>query len=66
MENNELSFEKITGRISEIVVLLDDPKTPLDKSLSLFEEGVTLIKQANAILDEAQKKVKMLTEEEVK
>ena len=26
MENNELSFEKITGRISEIVVLLDDPK----------------------------------------
>lgn len=66
MENNKMSFEEMTARISQIVTLLENTDTPLDKSLSLFEEGVTLIKQANAVLDEAQKKVRMLTEEEVK
>ena len=34
--------------------------------LSLFEEGVSLIKQADGILNDAQKKIKMLTEDEVK
>ena len=65
MKDN-MTFEEITERINEIVTLLENTGTPLDKSLSLFEEGVTLIKQANKILDEAEKKVTMLTEEEVK
>ena len=66
MKNDEMSFEEMTARINEIVALLENTNTPLDKSLSLFEEGVTLIKKANGIRDDAQKKVKMLTEEEVK
>lgn len=66
MENKEMSFEEITERISKIVALLENTSTPLDKSLELFEEGVTLIKQANKILDEAQQKVTMLTEDDVK
>lgn len=66
MKKSEMSFEKMTARIGEIVQLLENTDTPLDESLSLFEEGVTLIKKANETLDEAQKKVKMLTEEEVK
>lgn len=66
MENKEMSFEEITERISKIVALLENTSTPLDKSLELFEEGVTLIKQANKILDEAQQKVTMLTGDDVK
>ena len=66
MSKKEMSFEEMTARINEIVSLLENTDTPLDRSLSLFEEGVTLIKEANAILDDAQKKVRMLTEEEVK
>ena len=66
MKKSEMSFEEMTARIGEIVQLLENTATPLDESLSLFEEGVTLIKKANETLDEAQKKVKMLTEEEVK
>ncbi len=66
MKKSEMSFEEMTARIGEIVQLLENTDTPLDESLSLFEEGVTLIKKANETLDEAQKKVKMLTEEEVK
>lgn len=66
MENNELSFEEIISRVNEILSALESRETPLDQSLKLFEEGVKLIKKANGILDDAQKKVKMLTEDEVK
>lgn len=66
MENNEMSFEQILKRVNEILAALESKETPLDQSLSLFEEGVTLIKQADGILNDAQKKIKMLTEEEVK
>ena len=66
MENNEMSFEQSLKRVNEILSALENKETPLDQSLSLFEEGVTLIKQADGILNDAQKKIKMLTEEEVK
>ena len=66
MKIEEMSFEQITERIKEIVALLENTDTPLDKSLQLFEEGVTLIKSANKILEEADKKVTMLTEDDVK
>ena len=66
MKPDEMTFEQLTERINVIVTLLENTNTPLDKSLSLFEEGVTLIKKANKILDEAEKKVTMLTEDEVK
>ena len=66
MENNEMSFEEILKRVNEILAALESKETPLDQSLTLFEEGVALIKKADGILDGAQKKIKMLTEEEVK
>lgn len=66
MENSEMSFEQILKRVNEILSALENKETPLDQSLSLFEEGVTLIKQADGILNDAQKKIKMLTEDEVK
>ena len=58
MENNEMSFEQILKRVNEILSALENKETPLDQSLSLFEEGVTLIKQADGILNDAQKKIK--------
>lgn len=66
MENNEMTFEQIIKRVNEILSALENKETPLDQSLSLFEEGVALIKKADSILDDAQKKIKMLTEDEVK
>ena len=66
MKNNEMSFEEIITRVNEILSALENKQTPLDQSLSLFEEGVTLIKKADGILNDAQNKIKMLTEDEVK
>ncbi len=61
MENKELTFEEALARLEEIVRALDSGNAPLDQSLSLFEEGVKLVKLCNNKLDSAEQKVKILT-----
>ncbi len=64
MENNmneNLTFETAIARLEEIVRSLESGNTPLDTSLSLFEEGVSLVKYCNQKLDTAEQKVKILT-----
>ena len=55
--NTEISFEKAMQRIEEIVLILEDGKSTLDDSLSLFEEATKLCSFCNKKLDDAQKKV---------
>lgn len=57
----EMSFEAALARLEEIVHMLEAGNAPLDKSLALFEEGVTLVKLCNGKLDTAEQKVKILT-----
>ncbi|MCL2628157.1 MAG: exodeoxyribonuclease VII small subunit [Oscillospiraceae bacterium] len=57
MSKEELTFEKAAARIDEIVQLLEKGDAPLDKSLTLFEEGVGLIKTCGAMLDTAEQKI---------
>ena len=65
MENNKLTdnltFETAIARLEEIVKALESGNAPLDDSLSLFEEGVSLVKYCNQKLDTAEQKVKILT-----
>lgn len=56
----ELTFEKAMERLEEIVELLENGENELDKSLSLFEEGVKLISLCNKKLEKAEESVKML------
>lgn len=60
MENKELSFEAALARLEQIVSLLEGGKAHLEESLSLFEEGVGLVKLCNSKLDSAEQKVKVL------
>ncbi|MBQ7226531.1 MAG: exodeoxyribonuclease VII small subunit [Clostridia bacterium] len=60
MAKKELSFEKSLERLEEIVDLLESGDYPLEKSLSLFEEGVGLVKQCNSKLEAVEKSVKIL------
>ena len=62
MENKELQFEESLARLEEIVRALESGDAPLDKSLELFEEGVSLVKLCNSKLDSARQKVTLLTE----
>ncbi len=56
------SFEESIKRLEEIVKLLENGDTPLEKSIALFEEGVALSGYCNKLLEEANQKVVMLTQ----
>lgn len=64
MENKKdtMTFETALKRLEEIVHLLEAGNAPLTDSLSLFEEGIKLVKLCNSQLDGAEQKVKLLTE----
>ncbi len=57
----EITFEYAMARLEEIVRMLEGGNAPLDKSLAMFEEGVSLVKLCNSKLDSAEQKVKILT-----
>lgn len=54
------SFEDGIKRLSEIVQTLEKGDLPLEESLRLFEEGVTLSRASQEKLDTAQKRVEEL------
>jgi exodeoxyribonuclease VII small subunit len=56
------SLEKMLERLDEISTKLDSD-LPLDEALSLYEEGVGLIKSANKLIEEAEIKIKTLDPE---
>lgn len=55
------TFEESLARLEEIVRLLESGNAPLDSSLALFEEGVSLVRDCGALLDQAEQKVTLLT-----
>ncbi|MBQ3528677.1 MAG: exodeoxyribonuclease VII small subunit [Clostridia bacterium] len=57
---DNITFEDALKRLEEIVRLLESGDSPLDASLSLYEEAVALVKVCNTKLDAAQQKVTML------
>ncbi len=57
MANKKLSFEQSLARLDEIVRHLEKGDLPLKDSLSLFEEGTSLIKNCGTMLDEAEQQV---------
>jgi len=54
------SFEDGIKRLSEIVQTLERGDLPLEESLRLFEEGVSLSRASQEKLDSAQKRVEEL------
>jgi exodeoxyribonuclease VII small subunit len=60
-EENKDSFEVRMARIEEIIRALESGKAPLDESLALYEEGVKLISGCSSMLDEAERKIKLLS-----
>ena len=54
-------FEEALARLETIVKGLEDGDLPLEESLRLFEEGVSLTRLCAARLEEAQKRIDLLT-----
>jgi exodeoxyribonuclease VII small subunit len=62
----EVKFEKALERLEKIVDELESGSLDLDDSLKAYEEGVKLIKLCSKKLNEAEKKIEILTKEEGK
>lgn len=62
----EMRYEEAVERLETIVRDLEGGKAPLADSLSLFEEGVSLVRRCTAMLDDAEKKILQLTREDAK
>lgn len=62
--NEDLSFEASIARLQSIIERIEKEETPLKDSLALFEEGITLTRQVQASLAEAEQKVRVLMEED--
>ena len=54
-------FEEALARLETIVKSLEDGDLQLEESLKLFEEGVALTRLCAAKLDEAQRRIDVLT-----
>ena len=57
-----MTFESNLTRLEQIVVRLETERLDLSASLSLFEEGVELLRKASEELNEAETRVKELVE----
>ena len=59
-KTEKIKFESIIKRLEEIAGELENGSATLDKSLDLYNEGIKLIKNANTMLDGAEKKIKLV------
>ena len=56
----KMTFETAMARLEQIVIQLESGKATLDESLSLYEEGIALVKLCSGRLDEAEQKIKII------
>lgn len=60
----EMKFEEAISRLEKIVQQLEEGEKSLEGSLKLFEEGIKLSKFCSGKLEEAKKKIEILTKSE--
>jgi exodeoxyribonuclease VII small subunit len=53
-------FEKSLARLEEVVRRLESPQLSLDDAMKLFEEGVTLSRECQRQLEDAEGRVEIL------
>ncbi len=60
----DLKFEVALQRLEQIVDQLEAGNLSLEESLQVFEEGVGLARRCGKYLDEAEKRIELLTRDE--
>jgi exodeoxyribonuclease VII small subunit len=61
---SDIKFEDALERLERIVDQLEAGNLPLEDSLKVFEEGVGLARHCARYLDEAEKRIELLTRDE--
>jgi exodeoxyribonuclease VII small subunit len=60
----DLKFEAALQRLEQIVDQLEAGNLTLEESLQVFEEGVGLARRCGKYLDDAEKRIELLTRDE--
>jgi exodeoxyribonuclease VII small subunit len=61
---SDIAFEEALERLEQIVETLEGGNLPLEESLKAFEEGVTLARRCAKYLEDAEKRIELLTRDE--
>jgi len=61
MGKKTLTFEEALARLDEIVAGIEGGEIPLEQSIAKYAEGIALVKQCRAILDQAEQKIQLLS-----
>jgi exodeoxyribonuclease VII small subunit len=56
-------YEELVEELTHIVRKIEEGDIPLDESIELYERGASLIRQCEAMLEEAEMKVSQLGQE---
>lgn len=62
-KNKESNFEDLMVRLEEITNKLEKETLSLDESVKLFEEGMKVSKECNSKLEDAEKRITILINE---
>ncbi|MEK7715810.1 MAG: exodeoxyribonuclease VII small subunit [candidate division NC10 bacterium] len=60
----DLKFEDALARLEQIVSQLEAGNLPLEESLKVFEEGIALARHCARYLEEAEKRIEILTKDD--
>jgi exodeoxyribonuclease VII small subunit len=60
----DLKFEDALARLEQIVHTLESGNLPLEESLKAFEEGIALARHCAKYLEEAERRIELLTKDE--
>lgn len=60
----DMKFEEALAELEKIVSSLENQTAPLDESITLYENGIALVKKCSKLLDDAQQKVGILARNE--
>ena len=60
----DLKFEEALTRLEQIVHTLESGDLPLEESLKAFEEGIALARRCAKYLEEAERRIELLTKDE--
>lgn len=62
MENNK-NFEEMIENLEQIAKALESGNLSLDESVKKFEEGMEISKECSKILEDAEKRITILTKD---
>ena len=61
---SDLKFEDCLARLEQIVAALEGGNLPLEESLKVFEEGVSLARRCGRYLEDAERHIEVLVKDE--